>query len=344
MELDRLGNAMREIRERQHRKWRGYEEEHMTQFRKALRLRAEEEHRDLQESVLSLGGYFVPEQFYYKITAMMKQVDRLFDPEVVLFIESENGGPMPLPLIDDTGVSASIVSEGVQSTTADISVGVQKLDEAPNWRSHLIKFSIELIQDSAFKIDELLATSFGIRLARGIGASFLTQLLSSAQLGITAAGSSGNTGGAETGGTSVGSDDLEGLVSSVDQAYRISPKARWLMQSSTLKTILQVKDKYGRPLFPRERNGAGESMLLGYPVAISPSMPAIGLGNKPIMFGDVGRFIVRVVKNSGRLQANNERFAEYGQVAYEMFMRTNGALAIAGSSDSPVKYLQNAAV
>jgi HK97 family phage major capsid protein len=261
----------------------------------------------------------------------------------VLFIESDNAGPMPFPMIDDTGVVASIVAEGQQSSTADLTVGNTTLPIAPTWRSHLVKASVELLQDSGYPLEEVLQGSFALRMARGIGSANVATLLSLAALGATAVGASGNDGGAETGGTSVGTDDLEGLIASVDEAYLLSPKCRWLMTAATLKYILQIKDKMGRPVFYRERNVAGEVLLLGYPVAISPSMPALGLSNKPILFGDLGRFLVRVAKNATRLVINQERFIMSGQLGYELFLRSNATLALSSAaSDSPVKYLQNA--
>jgi len=160
---------------------------------------------------------------------------------------------------------------------------------------------------------------------------------------VTAQGSSANTGGSETGGTSVGSDDLENLLSSVDAAYRESPKCRWLMNSSTMGAIFRVKNKFGGLLYRRERNAAGEVMLLEHPIAVCPSMPSIGLSNTPIAFGDLSYFAVRVVKNGARVSAYTERFADYGQVGYAMWLRSNAVLTIGTNSDSPVKVLQNAA-
>jgi HK97 family phage major capsid protein len=342
MPLDRRSELDDETRERQHHRWFGDEDADMQEFRKLLR--GSSEHRDLTESVLSVGGYFVPYQFHEKLIAMMKAMDRLFDPDVVLFVETEHGGSLQIPQIDDTGVFAVLVGEGGQSATADLPSGNTTLAVAPTWRSRMVKASMELVQDSGYPLEDVLTESFAKRLARGIGAANVAQLLSVAQLGTTAVGSSGNTGTSETGATSIGSDDLEALIASVDEAYLISPKCRWLMTAATRRAIFQVKDKTGRPVFHRERNAAGEVLLLDYPVAISPSMPQIGASNKPILFGDLGRFLVRVAKNATRLRIHQEQFALYGQVAYEMFLRSNATLALAiAQSDSPVKYLQNSA-
>jgi HK97 family phage major capsid protein len=343
MTIERHSQIDNEFRNQQHRRFTGDPKEHMYQFR--LGLRGQCEHRDMQESINSLGGYFVPSEFHDSLIAMLRKLDPLFDENVVTIVNSDNGGPIQFPQIDDTQVTAVIVTENYQTGETDVPVGNVTLPMAPTWRSKLVKASLELVQDSGYPLEDVLTYSFALRLARGIGQAFVPQLLSAAQLGATANGASANDGGAETGGTSIGSQDLESLVGSVDEAYRMSPKCRWLMRSSTLSMILKVLDKYGRPVFPRERNAAGEAMLLGFPVSISPSMPAVptiaSAGNIPVAFGDLSRFFVRVAKNASRLRIHQEQFAIYGQVGYEMFMRTNALLAIATSaSDSPVKYLE----
>jgi HK97 family phage major capsid protein len=284
----------------------------------------------------------VPSEFHDQLIAMLRKMDPLFDQNIVTIVNSDHGGPIQFPQIDDTQVTAVIVGEGQQTNETDVPAGNLTLPQAPTWRSKLVKASVELVQDSGYPLEDVLTYSFALRLARGIGSAYVTQLLSAATKALIAAGAAPNDGGAETGGTSLGSQDLTTLLNSVDEAYLMSPKCRWLMNAATRRTIFNVLDRYGRPVFPLERNAAGETMLLGYPIAISPSMPSLGLNNIPVMFGDLGRFFVRVAKNASRLRIHQEQFAMYGQVGYEMFMRTNALLAIATSaSDSPVKYVQN---
>jgi HK97 family phage major capsid protein len=341
MEQDAISERDIRAREKQHDRWIGDPVGHMQAFRRALRLQSE--HRDMSESINSGGGLFVPQLFYEDLISMMRQFDRLFDRDVVLMLETDTGAQLKIPIADDTGVSAIIVGEGLQTPTADVPTSEQLLALAPTWRSKMIKASIELIQDSGYPLDEVLSQKFAIRLARGIGAANVTQLLSQAPVAVTAQGSAANDGGSETGGTTVGSDDLESLLSSVDPAYRMSPKCRWVMNSGTMRSIFAIKNKFGGLLYRRERNAAGEVLLLEHPIAICPSAPSIGLNNVPIAFGDLSYFVVRIVKASARVQANSERYAEFGQVGYQMFLRSNSVLAIGTGSDSPVKVLQNAA-
>jgi HK97 family phage major capsid protein len=340
--LDSRSNHDTELRAGQHQPWRYRADDHIEAFREALRFAPEQ--RDMTEALATGGGYFVPQQFHDELIAMLKAVDKLFDPNIVMFIETDSGAPLQIPFIDDTANEATIVAEGQQSLAVDVPVGNTTLPIAPTWRSSMVKASIELIQDSGYPLEQVLQQSFAIRLARGIGAANVATLLNQATLGYgPAIGTAPNDGGSETGGTSIGSQDLEALIKSVDDAYRVSPKCRWAMNQNTLSFILKTLDKYGRPIYPRERNAAGEVILLGYPVAICPSMPAIGLSATPVVFGDLGRFLVRVAKNATRLRIHREQYVTYGQVAFEAFVRSNATLAISTGSDSPIKYLQNAA-
>ena len=83
-------------------------------------------------------------------------------------------------------------------------------------------------------------------------------------------------------------------------------------------------------------------MLFDMPVYLSPSMPAIATTAKTILFGDLSRFIRREVVGSLEVKTLIERYAEFGQVAYEAFWRVDGALAKPANSPVPVKYLAQA--
>lgn len=280
------------------------------------------------------------------VWAAAKAYDRLFDRNVVTCVDTDNGRPISIPNFDDTGASAQQVSENTQEDAADLAgtaganIGALNLSAAPLWRAKGMKVSRELVMDNAVDLPGLLARANGVRFARGIGASFVTSLIGSATLGRTAAGASVNTGGSDSATNTIGTTDLLALIGSVDPLYANSDKAGWLMSYATLITILSVLDKNNRPVFRVERNSNGDILLYEKPVYISPSVPALAASAKTVLFGDLSRFIVRYVRNSMQLRANIERFAEYGQVYYQGFVRANGGLQISPNADSPVKYLQ----
>lgn len=305
----------------------------------------EAERRELDESGLPSASIptsiLVPQDYGDRFNVALKAYDRLFDPGVTNHITASPGKPLPLPIIDDTSASAVIVAEGTQDgAEQDPAFSAVTLAAAPTWRTNEIKVSTELLQDSGFDLESLLTDAFAVRLARGAGASLVSTLLTSAPVSVTAAGSSKNTGGSETGGTSIGWTDLVNLRTSINPAYR-SGRAWFVMNDDTLSFLDSILDKQGMPVFNPCYDAEGNRILLGYPVAISPSMPSIGLNNKPIAFGAMDRFAVR----RGPLAVNRlwEKYAEYGVVAFRAFSRANATLLIPSGGDSPIKVLQNAA-
>jgi HK97 family phage major capsid protein len=283
----------------------------------------------------SAGGYFVPQGYFRdKVFSMLKAYDRLFDPKVVTVYDSENGNTLTVPMLNDTGVSAAVVSENAQSTEGEITaVGQLQLAKVPTWRSKQIVWSMELLQDSAFPAEDLIASAVALRFSRGIGASNVTTMLSAATSGATSAAAGAVTG-----------DDLYALMDSVDPAYLASPKCYWTMSFATLISILKLKDSSNRYLFHPRTDADGNVLLLEKPVAICPSMPAIAASATSVALGDFSRLFVRVVKNSLKLQKYSQapNLAEYGLFAFESFVRSNAGLLVVSGADSPIKYLTQA--
>ena len=99
-----------------------------------------------------------------------------------------------------------IVGEGSQVSAAEGSVS-NIIFNAYKFSTKLVKVSLELLQDSAFDIEAFLKEQFAIWLGRGLNTVFTTGtgsgqpygVLTQATAGPTAVGSSGNTGGSETG-------------------------------------------------------------------------------------------------------------------------------------------------
>lgn len=210
-----------------------------------------------------------------------------------------------------------------------------------------MKVSLELLQDSAFDINNFLVEQFAIRFGRGLSSYFTTGtgsansqpngLLTAATAGPTATGSSANTGGSETGANSIGTADIVELEHSVDRDYRQG--AVYMMHDSTLKALKKLVDKYGHPLlWESARDGAPEK-INGYPVVVNNNMPTIATGAKTVLFGNPQKYAIRRVKEIGVLRLS-ERFADFGQVGFLAFARYDANLLDAGTH--PFKYLVQA--
>jgi len=286
------------------------------------------EARDMSES--GAGGYLVPGGFRERLATAMKAYDRLFD--VATPWEATGGGPSVLPFLDDTGATALVVAEGVVSNAGpDPVAGAAQLGICPTYRSGLVKVSHELLQDSSFPVINFLTQSFGVRFARGVGAALVTTLLSAAKLGATAAGA-----------TVVTIDDLYSLMGSLDSAYLPGDRTFFVMNWSTVIALWKIKDTAGHPIIPPVFNEQGYPVAMGFPICVSPSWPGISTGSKCIGFGNLSYFILRSVPQKTTLQPFTERFAEFGQVAFESRFRADGALLCGSGADAPFKYLKNA--
>jgi HK97 family phage major capsid protein len=276
----------------------------------------------------SAGGYITPQPIADRVEVMLKKTDGLFDASTLF--TPPRGTAVNFPVLEDTGHSAAIVTEGSASATGpDITFAAVAFGRVSTYRSGIVGVSLELYQDSAYDLGNLIADSVTPAFARGVGAAFTATLLTSASSGVTAGSA-----------TVIAPDELYSLIDSVDESYQAN--ASCLMRRSTLTALRKLKTTGGgNYLFPEARDADGYPTLLGYRVYVSPSMGALSTGAKPISFGDHSKFIRRQVANSFTVRRYVERYAELGQITFEAFMRTDGGLAKSATT-MPVKVLQMA--
>jgi HK97 family phage major capsid protein len=312
--------------------------------------RAEEEGNLLNQIGTYTGlGFFVPAGFVYDVETATKWYAPLMDGAVFQILETATGQPLPYPTSNDTAQAARVIGESQDVTSGSTDVSASHVNLAAyKYTTDLIKVSIELLQDSAFNIESFLAERFAIRLGRGYerdltngdGSSkptgLLTDVAASGAVAITANGSSESSGGSETGANSVGYTDLVRLEHSVDPSYRRG--AKFMFHDTTLSYLKRILDKFGRPLWtPGMKDGAPDT-IVGYPYVINQSVPQIAAGNTVVAFGDMKKFLVRKVKDLSVLRLD-ERYAEFGQIAYVAFSRIDSRLIDAGTH--PVNVLKN---
>jgi HK97 family phage major capsid protein len=291
------------------------------------------------------GGYFVPVGMVNDVENALKFFGSMLTTSTIM--DTATGQPLPYPTSNDTTVAGERIAEGTTVTEQDVTLGNVTFN-AYMYSTRMVKVSRQLLQDSAFDIQAFLTAKFAERIGRvvntdmtvglGSGSSAPNGIITAAtSSGITAAGSAANSGGAETGATTLGSDDLLGLEHSVDVLYRQG--AQYMMNDLTLKAIKQVKDKYGRPLWMPGLATKEPDTINGYGYAVNNDMVAIATGVKSVLFGQLKKYLIRRVKELSILRLE-ERYAEFGQVAFIGFARYDGNLLDAGTH--PVKYITQA--
>jgi HK97 family phage major capsid protein len=302
------------------------------------------------------GGFFVPAGFVYDVEKATKYFAPILD--VVRVLETASGQELPYPTSNDTNQAWHVLGEAAQildqGTSANYPVaGSAITTDAGNvglghvrfgaWKGStgLIRVSLELLQDSAFNIEAFLQEAFAVRLGRGYeqyltngtGSSepkgILPAIAASGAVAVTATGSSLNDGVVANDGTnSIGYQDLVNLIHSVDPTYRKG--AKFMFSDSTLAHLKTRVDKFGRPLWVPSTRENEPDTVAGYSYVINQSFPSIAPSAKSVAFGAWQKFIARKVKDLQVLRLD-ERFADFGEVAYVGFSRIDSNLVDAGT-------------
>lgn len=252
------------------------------------------EQRAQTAGTTTAGGFTVPTELANEIVRTMLAWGPMYDPGVTMEMLTASGNPIKIPTVNDTTVAAEAHTEGTALTDdggKDVTFGQKSLD-AYAFDTEFVRWSWELDTDSIFNMESLLASLLGERLGRIANSQLTTGSGSSAPNGIVTASTLGVTAAA-TG--AVTADELIDLQHSVDPAYRVSPRARFMLNDSTFKAIRKLKMGTGDYLFqPGIANGPGAT-ILGFPFSINQAMASMSTGTKPIVFGDFGKYFVRKV-------------------------------------------------
>ena len=301
------------------------------------------------------GGYFVPVGFVDRVESALKYYGPMLTggPGNPTIMETATGQPLPYPTDNDTTVVGELLSEGSPADlTSSVSLGAV-IFNAYQFSTRMVKVSRQMLQDSAFNVETFLEDKFALRIGRILNTYFTTGtgggtqpngIVTAATAGPAAAGSATNDGLSLGPQASIGSDDLIDLEHSIDILYRRG--AKYMMHDTTLKLLKTLKDKYGRPLWIPGLAVNAPDTINGYGYLVNNDMdqlPITGPNSpvttkKTILFGALSKYLIRRVKDLAVLRLE-ERFAEYGQVAFLGFARYDGNLLDAGTH--PVKYLTN---
>lgn len=308
----------------------------MTPEQRALLRAGFVENRTQVAGTPSAGGYTVPTELAKKIVEVMKDWGPMYDPGITDEMVTSSGNPFDIPTNDDTANQAAILAEAADLTddnSGDLAFGEVSL-AAFVYATPWLKLSFELLQDSAFNLEEFVARKLGERLGRlankqltiGDGTGDPNGIVTASSLGKTAAAVAAITG-----------DELIDLQHSVNAAYRRSPFCRWMFADTTMAAIRKLKDGQGNYLWQMGdvRVGAPD-LVLGKPYSVNDDVPALAAAKKAVLFGDFSRYTVRKV-GSPLIGTVRERF--WPKVGMAGLIRFDGDLV----DTAAVKHLITAA-
>lgn len=288
------------------------------------------EHRDLLTT--GSAGALIPQEFLPELTNAQKWAGPIAQA-VKQRVTDNNGAPLKISLVNDTGNSLTLVGEGTSITEVDPGF-TSKIVGTDLVHGGLVKVSVQEFDDSAFDLAKWLADAFGTRWARGIekavtlgvdGAGIalpnVQSLLASASVGTTTA----------TLAAGIGWSDLTAAYSSLDPSY--VQRAKWVMNSTTRGVLIGLKDGFGRPFFtPDPANDQPFNKLMGFDILIDQAMPNLGVaGGTPILFGSLEDAYLLRTDGSPQLVRLNERYMDTLEIGFFLYSRIGGVSLDAGT-------------
>ncbi|SHK68759.1 phage major capsid protein [Halomonas caseinilytica] len=283
----------------------------------------------------SEGGYLAPDQFSGELLKALKEFGGMREASRV--IQTASGVAINWPTTDATSEEGEIVGENAQVTTGETSFGTLP-HGTYKFSSKSIALPFELLQDSEIDLEAYVRELLQERLGRITNRMFTTGSGTGQPHGIVTSSASGKI--APTGRVdSATYDDLVDLEHSVDPAYRRSGNVGYMFHDMTLRELKKLKDGDGRPLWVPGVAVSEPDTLNGYRYTINQHMAQLGAGNKPILFGDFAKYIIRDVMQVQFFRMTDSKYTEKGQVGFLAFMRSGGRLMDVGGA---VKHFQNA--
>lgn len=286
-----------------------------------------------QSTSNTAGGYTVPTTLADFIVKSMAAWGPMYDEGICTTINTASGEQINIPTVDDTAVVAVKTAEGTALTDdggSDVTFGTKVLN-AYFYDTEFVKWSLALAQDSYFNMESLLGELLGERLGRKANSELTTGDGTGDPNGIVTAASAGKVAASPT---AITADEIIDLFHSVNPAYRMSPKCRFMFADSTLQAIRKLKDGQNNYLWQMgDVRSDVPSVLLGKPYSVNQAMDAIAANKKVALFGDFGKYYVRKV-GSPIIGVMRERF--WPDLGIAGLIRLDGELG----DTAAVKYLK----
>ena len=282
-----------------------------------------EEQRALSRATGAAGNFLVPTDMEAAIIRAERFIGSIASLSNV--IDTDSGESLNVAVNSAHG-AAVWTAENAALTPSDETFAQVALNAYKATRKIIV--STELLEDSAFDLEGLLAQEFG----ESIGVLEETAYVNGDGIGkpqgilpnitaITAA--VGNT-------TTFNYSALVTLVFTVPQQYR--QNAAFIVSDAAARNLYLMVDGQSRPLWNVNVALNGPDTFLGYPIYTHPDMPAPAASAKSIMFGDFRRaYTIRRVRGFSIVR-QNELHSDNDQIGFKGTERVDGRVVLADAA------------
>lgn len=272
------------------------------------------------------GGYTVPTTLQTRIIEALRSYGGI--ASVAQLLTTDNGAPIAWVVANGEDEEGELIGENKAATEKDVTFGMSTLG-AYTISSKIIRISEQLLADSGVDIEGFLAGRIASRngrtrarlIVQGTGAAETADAPAQPRgLEVSAA-----VGKATASATKFTWQEINGLIHSIDPAYRTAPQFRLAFNDSTLQAIEELVDGNNRPLWLPGIDAERPATILKQRYVIDQAIASIAANAKFMYAGDFNQLVIRDVRGM-TLKRLVERYAEYGQVGFLAFMRFGAIL------------------
>ncbi len=282
-------------------------------------------------------------QFRFEFSNFLSESLKWFAPllQYANVRRTTDGRSVKVCRVDDSLHGLSLVAEGNTLSEVDPTFSSNVVSADP-LSSGLVRYSNQLLSDSAFDLERLLTDLTSSRIGRGVEkAIVLGKDVSNVTLpnnpGLVSLANVASTTTAIAAG--VGWTDLVNVFDALDAAY--ANRAVWLMNSKTRNYLASAKDSTSRSYFVPGTQSSLD-MLLGRPIVITQSLPLITIANStPIILADLYSGL-QVIVSEPRVAILRERFAEFNESSLGTSLRL-GSVGLQTGANGAIQALKIAA-
>lgn len=255
-----------------------------------------------QQIILGLQGQF----------ELMSKFGLRITPHAKTFVEPILTGDMTLKRI-------SVGAANDEGTAAFEGIEIKAYD----YRLPVIPLSLTLLEGSDADIQGAIVALLTEHIARGLTKLALTG--GTAADGVSALVPKVVVATAASA-SAISYSDLVDLLAKVKAPHSSQGVASWVMNSATRAALMKVLDQNGRPIFIESAREGEPDRILGRPVVIDDAMDDIGAGKVPILFGDLKKYVMRIVQGVKVRVYQEEKFYKDNCIGVQAFVTADGKL------------------
>ncbi|ASN39003.1 phage major capsid protein [Arthrobacter sp. 7749] len=276
-----------------------------------------EELRALASGTLGAGGATIPTTFYGQLMEHAIEVATMLTGGATTW--TTTGGEnidVPVTLTHPQGVQ---VSEGGVIPQSEPTFGKRTLGSFKY--ADLIEVPKELLEDTGVDLEGYLARAAGWAVGNALGQKLIAGSGVSEPAGVVGSSLLGKTSATLT----PTFDDVIDLFYSVIGPYRNRPSASWVMEDTTAGYLRKLKDGNNNYIWQASVMAGTPDMIEGKPVRTDPYMPAMAANAKPLLFGDLASYVVRLV-NGVRFERSDQFAFNRDVITFKAVIRGDGLL------------------